>query len=436
MFKTLTGFRDFYPKDCFIRNHIFKVWRNTARLFNFSEYDTPVLEPLELFTTKSGPEIVSQLFAFKDQGERQVALRPELTPSMARLVAAQYNSLPKPIKWFTIGENFRYERPQKGRLRSFYQFNCDIIGDPSPAADAEVIALLIHTFTIFGLSHNAFCIRLSDRLLWTHFLQTFNLSSEQIDYTLTIIDKLERDSPDAIVQKLTSVFKDQAQAFYNKALELASVQSFSDLKAYFEQPSFSSQPSIKERLQQWTKLLDQLSAFNLLPFIKVDLSVVRGLAYYTGFVFEAFQTIGKGRALAGGGRYDNLIQKLGGVDAPATGWAMGDVTLMNLLEETSLLPPCVNALDVFIAIADDPSKTTALSDVSTLRHHGFSVEYSFKSTSLGKQLKQADQLGARFALIYGSNELASNNILAKDLLHKKEHLVSRETLIDSLKELI
>lgn len=436
MFKTLTGFRDFYPKDCFIRNHIFKVWRHTAHLFNFSEYDTPILEPLELFTTKSGPEIVSQLFAFKDQGERDVALRPELTPSMARLVAAHYNGLPKPIKWFTIGENFRYERPQKGRLRSFYQFNCDIIGDPSTAADAEAIALLIHSLTAFGLSHNAFCIRLSDRLLWIYFLQTFNLSQDQIDSTLTIIDKLERDPPEIILQKLSAIFNTQASTFYTQALALAHIQSFDDLKTFFAKDSFTSQPAIQTRLQEWTNLLQQLEALNLTSFIKIDLSIVRGLAYYTGFVFEAFQLIGKGRALAGGGRYDNLIQKLCGVEAPATGWGMGDVTLTNLLEETHLLPTYTKTLDVFVATADDPSKKAALHDVTGLRHHGFSIEYAFKSLPLGKQLKMADQLGARFALIYGSNELANNNVLLKDLLHKKEHLIARDAIVESLRELM
>jgi len=427
MFKNLPGFRDFYPKDCSIRNHIFNIWNNSSRLFGFQEYDSPVLEPLDLFTEKSGEEIISQLFNFEDRGERMVALRPEMTPSLVRLVGAKANSLPKPIKWFNIGENFRYERPQKGRLRSFYQLNCDILGEASPTADAEVIALLIHSLTSFGLNSKDFCIRLSDRNLWVYFLHGWGLDKDDdVQYALSIIDKMEREPPEKTLEQLKAVFGDKAEQFLTQVNVMAKIHTFKDLNDFLKQES--SHETIHQRLEDWEQLIETLEALGIMDFIKVDLSIVRGLAYYTGFVFEAFQLVGKARALAGGGRYDHLVKKLGGPELHAVGFAIGDVTLRDFLEEKKLIPQYVDYPDFFAIWSDSETRKIALTDVSFLRKRGFRVEYSLKNNALGKQLKQANQLGARFALIYGPEEVQINKVIVKDLSQRTEETVIREAL--------
>ncbi len=427
MFQSLPGFRDFYPEDCSVRNHIFKVWRQSARLFGFQEYDAPVLEPLELLTTKSGEEIVTQLFSFEDRGGRAVTLRPEMTPSLARLVGARANGMPKPIKWFNISECFRYERPQKGRLRSFYQFNCDIFGESGPSADAESIALLIHSLTAFGFNSNDFCIRLSDRDLWVYFLHTWGITQdEDVLKALSIIDKMEREKPEKTLELLKEILADKAEFFYEQTKVLSKLNSIEGLQSFFK--AAESSPAIHKRLENWQHLLESLSALNLSDFIKIDLSIVRGLAYYTGFVFEAFQLIGEGRALAGGGRYDNLVKKLGGPELPAVGWAIGDVTLRDFLELKNLVPKYIDAPDFFVITANHAAHLIALADVTKMRHAGYRVEYPLKETSFSKQIKLASQIGARFGLIYGEDEIRDGKVTIKDFNQRKEITIPRHTL--------
>lgn len=427
MFQSLPGFRDFYPEDCAIRNHIFKVWRQSARLFGFQEYDAPVLEPLELLTKKSGEEIIAQLFNFVDRGGRAVTLRPEMTPSLARLVGAKANALPKPIKWFNIAEHFRYERPQKGRLRSFYQLNCDIFGETSPAADAESIALLINCFTAFGVNSNDFCIRLSDRDLWVYFLHQWEIEDEElIQKVLSIIDKMERTKVETTLELLHPFFAEKTNTFFEQAQKLASLNSLKDLKNFFHSERTSE--NIKNRLEDWKHLIENLTALDLLDFIKIDLSIVRGLAYYTGFVFEVFQLIGEGRALAGGGRYDHLVKKLGGPHLPAVGWAIGDVTLLDFLTLKNLVPKYVDAPDYYIVAGNRECQFAALKDVTQMRKTGYRVEYPLKEMAFGKQLKQASDLGAKFALIYAEDEVKQNQIIIKDLKQREEIKISKTDL--------
>ena len=437
MFKSLPGFRDFYPEDCSIRNHIFNVWRKSAKIFGFQEYDAPQLEPLELFTQKSGKEIVSQLFNFKDQGGRTVALRPEMTPSLARLVGAKASAMCKPVKWFNIGEHFRYERPQKGRLRSFYQLNCDILGEPSSAADAEAIGLLIQSLTGFGLTEKEFCVRLSDRNLWKYFLEGWHLEPKQIEAALSIIDKLEKESEEKIKDKLQPIFADKTDSFFKEATNLAHFKSIDELKAFFDNQSLSesAQANISQRLEDWNLLLNTLEHLNLSQFIKIDLSVVRGLAYYTGFVFEAFQTVGKGRALGGGGRYDNLVKKFGGPELSAVGFAMGDVTLRNLLADLKLLSSYADVPLFFAIIDHNHTLKEALSDITKVRNLGYRTEYALKPTNFGKQIKLAGQLKAKYALIYGQSEIEAGIVKVKDLDQGKEADCPGEHIAEFLNEL-
>lgn len=430
-FKSLPGFREFYPEDCAVRNFIFSRWRDAAQRFNFLEWDAPALEPLELFTEKSGEEIVSQLFNFEDKGGRKVSLRPEMTPSLARLVAARAGSLRRPIKWFGIGENYRYEKQQRGRLRAFYQYNADILGEAGCSADAEIIALCVESLCAFGLSSEDFCIRLSDRTLWFLFLENLGISDESIAVkVLSVADKLERVAHDGLVEMMAEALAGtglDAAGTLARIREFVSLEDFSAIEKYFD-----GNEKLAARLDDWRVLLGLLTALGVGDFIRVDLTIVRGLAYYTGFVFEAFQLVGEGRALAGGGRYDKLVKKLGGPDMPAVGFGMGDVTLRNLLEQQGLLPQVADVPDFYTIILGDENRTEALADVADLRRCGLRVEYAFKDGKFGKLIQAAEQTGARYALIYGTNELALGVVKVRDTQERREIAFPREGLADTL----
>ena len=430
MFESLPGFRDFYPDRCAVRNYLFDVWRFGAKRHGFSEYDAPILEPLNLYVEKSGEEITGQLFTFEDRGGRKVALRPEMTPSLARLVGKRGQSLKRPIKWFTVGENFRYEKPQKGRQRSFYQLNADIFGEPGPAADAELIALCIQVLRDLGLTSDDVWLRLSDRFLWVGLLSNYGFDDAQIEQILGIMDKREREPRAATREKLKPYFSDSAEDFIGRAGDLVSARSLEELRSVFteELAREDSGGIIERRLLEWRDLLETLEAMELLPFIRIDLGVVRGLAYYTGFVFEVFERTGKTRSIAGGGRYDHLVGKLGYMEMPAAGFAMGDVTLVDALEAKNLLPDLAEPPEICILIGGERERKVALGDACRLRNNGFRVEYPFKTRSLGKQLKAAVQSGARLALIYRSDELEEDAVRIRDLQLRAEKLVNRKGL--------
>ncbi|MFO8027090.1 MAG: histidine--tRNA ligase [Opitutales bacterium] len=437
-FESLPGFRAFYPELCSRRNYIFSHWRQTARAYCFREYDAPVLESLELYIEKSGEEIVGQLFNFEDRGGRTVALRPEMTPSLARLIAAKANSLKRPVKWFNVGEHYRYERPQKGRLRAFYQFNADVFGEAGPAADAELIALLIQSLQSFGLSEADFRVRLSDRDLWLLMLASEGLEEAGSAEVLGIVDKLERTDRSKTLEKLTPIFGADAERFLAKVEGIIAIQDFEALRSFIESLPLegAAKEAAAKRLADWTFLIDQIDAAGLSAFLKIDLGVVRGLAYYTGFVFEAFEASGAGRALAGGGRYDALVKKLGGPDMPAAGFAMGDVTLVDLLESKGLIPEFLEAPDFVMVIGGADERKAALRDAAALRSIGYRVDYPLKDQGFGKQFKSAGQSGARFVLIYGADELAKGALKVKDLTSGGECELSRDKLQKDLPELV
>ncbi len=422
MFKTLPGFRDFYPEDCAIRNHIFRIWRQSAQCCNFAEYDGPILESLDLFKQKSGDEIVGQLFAFKDQGGREVALRPEMTPSLARMIASKANAMKRPIKWFCVEENFRYERQQKGRLRSFYQYNADVFGEAGPGADAEVIGALILTLFNLGLKDDDFVIRVSDRDLWIMYLKSLGLDEAGILGVLGLVDKMERMPREVLLEKLAVYFNDAAEDFLVKVELLVGIREFNDLKRFFLAHIAPGElmDEVIVRLNAWADLLERLKAMSFGNVIRIDLGIVRGLAYYTGFVFEAFDVKGEHRAIAGGGRYDHLVKKLGGPDMPAVGFAMGDVVIRNLLEEKKLLPKYVQAPDVSVVIGCDEARSAALTTVSALRGAGLKVDYPLKSVGFGKQFKSLNDSGSRFAVIIGEEEIAKGVAKVKDLRSREE----------------
>lgn len=437
MFKTLPGFREFYPEDCAKKSAIFECWRKVARSFGFSEFEPPVLEALELFTEKSGEEIKSQLFEFVDKGGRAVSLRPEMTPSLARMVGAKANSLRRPVKWFAIGENYRYERQQKGRLRAFYQFNADILGDDSIAADAEAIALLIESLRVFGLSEGEFKLRLGDRILWSLFLESEGVGPEHIVKLLSVVDKIAKVSPEAFNDMMTEALAEcpgaNAQSLIERARKFVEIKSFSELEEFFSAYSGDVREKISARLENWRELLGILDAMGLGGFVCVDMGIVRGLAYYTGFVFEAFQTVGTGRALAGGGRYDALVKKLGYPDMPAVGFGMGDVTVADLLELVGKRPQTNSGIDAYAVIGSEEVKAAALSVIFNLRRLGLKIDYPFKLSGFGKQFKAADASGARFAIVFGQDEVQRGLVKLKNLASGEERELKFEALAEALK---
>jgi histidyl-tRNA synthetase len=429
-FQTLPGFREFYPEDFSRRNHIFRLWRQTANTFGFAEYDAPVLEPLELYKAKSGDEIEAQLFSFTDKGGREVALRPEMTPTVCRLVGAKASALKRPIKWFSIAEFYRYERMQKGRGRCFFQFNADIFGEPGPEAETELIALLVQCLASFGLTEEDFYVRLSDRNLWFYYLEALGLDEPRIRGVLGAVDRFEKYGDEAF-KGYTEQFGALDEGLKAKVLAFLQVKSLAALEQIL---GGIGGEKLTARLADWKKLLANLEAMGLSRFIEVDLGVVRGLAYYTGFVFEAFDRKGELRALAGGGRYDDLVQKLGGPALPAVGFAIGDMTFALLLEQRGLMPAFVQAPDVYCVIGGAAERLAAFGDIHALRAAGYRVDYPMKEVAFGKQFKTAAESGAKLALIYGGDELAKGVVKIRDLTDRSEHEVSRAQVVATVRD--
>jgi len=429
-FQTLPGFREFYPEELLRRNYLFRLWRQTAVNFGFSEYDAPVLEALELYKAKSGDEIEAQLFSFTDKGGRAVTLRPEMTPTVCRLVGAKANALKRPIKWFSIGEFYRYERMQRGRGRCFFQFNADIFGEPGVEAESELIGLLVQNLCAFGLTEADFFVRLSDRDLWVYYLSALGLDEPRIKAVLTAVDRYEKHG-EAAFKAYAEVFGEIPAELKARVVEFLGVKSLDGLEAIL---AALGDERIAARLGEWRKLLGNLDAMGLSRFVQVDLGVVRGLAYYTGFVFEAFDRKGELRAIAGGGRYNDLLGKLGYADMPAVGFAIGDMTFALLLEQRGLMPPLLSAPDVYCVIGDgEAERHAALGAIQSLRASGLRVEYSLKPLAFGKQFRAATDAGARIALIFGGDEVARGVLKLRDLNERSEREVPLAAVIESVR---
>ena len=407
--QALPGFRDFLPEDCAKRNYIFARWREVARRYGFVEWDGPPLEATELYKKKSGPEIVEQLFNFKDKGEREVAMRPELTPTLARVVAAHEREFKKPLKWFSIGQFFRYEKQQRGRLREHFQLNCDVIGENDLAADIELVALCIDVLRTFGLTEKDFVVRISDREFWTGFLRDRNVPAERWDELLQIIDRSGREPRDKTAEKLGKL----------------------------AEPVFATLHS-GGKSEKLDRLIGGLRARGLADFVQIDVGIVRGLAYYTGIVFELFDRAGKFRAIAGGGRYDNLIAQLsdGAVSLPALGFAMGDVVLSELINEIPRAREAMQKavasdrkIDIYVVIAKEERRADALAQIQQLRDRGYRVDYPMTPTKVARQFQAAEEAGASLALLYGDEW---PQVKVKNLPRREESLIDHGALLDSV----
>jgi histidyl-tRNA synthetase len=422
-FSALPGFRDFYPAEFALRAHITNAWREAARRYGYEEYDGPPLEPLEIYTEKSGDEIVRQLYAFEDKGGRKVALRPEMTPSFARMVGARAGGLRKPIRWFSIPQLFRYERTQRGRLREHFQWNVDLVGDPGVEADAEVLAVGLDGLRLLGLSDQDIVARVNDRRLLESILLALGVQKERLLDAYGVIDKLGRDSRDQSRSRLRETgLTDQAIE------ELFAVFAAPTLAEFAKH--FSDRPGVAEHLDRLQKYLAALDDLGLASYVRFDPTIVRGLAYYTGIVFEIFDRKGELRAICGGGRYDNLLRSLSDVDLPALGFGMGDVVLGELLKERGLAPAAQGQLDYYIIAVTEHERTLQRRIAQVLRARGHSVSYGFGTASVGKQFKDADARGARAVLVLGPNEVREGVALLRAMGTGEEQRVMINELLE------
>ncbi len=432
----LSGFRDFYPDECAARNAIFSTWRDVARRYGFVEYDGPPLEPLDLFTKKSGPEIVGQLYNFKDKGDREIALRPEMTPTLARLVTARHKDFKKPLKWFSIPQVYRYERPQKGRGREHYQFNCDIIGEAGLEADVELIALVIDTLRAFGLTEKDFVVRLSDRQFWTEYMDELSVPESQRYAFIQAIDKSERESREKTAERIREILISQAAErlvsnlinqegpFSTEDIQLAARILASKLTAVLENAFLRASARLDT-------VETGLRHRGLHDYVKRDYTVVRGLAYYTGVVFEVFDRTGEFRAIAGGGRYDNLLKNLGDVDLPALGFGMGDMVLADLLNAKGLAPGGKKNTGAYLVIADEAFRPQAMQLLGRLREAGHAVDYPFSAAKVGKQFQAAEERGCEFAVVVDAH-LTNGIVQLKNLATREQVEISLADLLSRL----
>src|SRR2546426_3544626 len=408
--KALPGFRDFYPEELTLRNHIFATWRSVAARYGFEEYDGPPLEALDLYTQKSGDEIVQQLYAFRDKGDRDVALRPEMTRTRARMVAARVQALKKPIRWFSIPQLFRYERQQRGRRREHFQLNMDIIGEAGPLADAELMAASVDIMRGFGLGPKDVQLRISDRRVIRGLLLGRGLTESQLPTALAVIDRSE-GVPKNVLEEMLK------EAGYGKR----------EATVVFDVAALRGQEAIKAAGQTGGPLaqaVQALEAMGLGDFVSVDLTIVRGVAYYTGVVVELFDAQKTLRAIAGGGRYDGLL------DLPALGFGMGDVVLGELLKERGATPKASTELGAFLIAVGGDDLPTVLRLAHALRERGIAVEYGLRHAAVRKQLELAAARGAARAVIVGPDERHSGMAVVRDLREGREAKVPMRQLLN------
>ncbi|HSG81208.1 MAG TPA: histidine--tRNA ligase [Gemmatimonadota bacterium] len=424
--KGLPGFRDFYPDELAARSYLMGVWRDVARRYGFQEYDGPPLEALDIYTRKSGEEIVQQLYEFEDKGGRRVALRPEMTPTLARMVGARARALPKPIRWFSMPQLFRYERKQRGRLREHFQLNMDILGEADVLADAELLAAAIDICRATGLDSSQVRARVSDRRVLAAIFQHLGIREGKLEAVYGVVDKLEREPRERLEERLAGLgLKPSAVDGIFQATELRGTDELT--------ANYGDVPKVADKIAELSQYLEHLHDMGVADFVDVDFSVVRGLAYYTGIVFELWDARRELRAICGGGRYDDLLKLISGVEMPALGFGMGDVVLTELLRDHGLLPDPGGATDCFIAYMGDDARRYALRMARELRQAGVSVVYDFRERRLANQLKAANQMGARLTIIIGPQEIEEGMARIRDMVKGDETTVSFDALLSTVK---
>lgn len=411
------GTRDFYPPLMAVRNFIIDGWKAASLRNGFVEYDGPIFEYLKIFQLKSGDEIAEQLFNFTDRGGRSLAIRPEITPTLARMVNQKINSLPKPIKWFSVPRLCRAERPQKGRLREFFQWNIDIIGVDDVLADAEVIYTTVDYLREVGLRHHDVQVKISSRKLLATGLTNIGVPENQLDSLYTLLDKYTKLPRET--------FKEELSKQISNSVIVDKIVKLMGSTAVGEACKVLGLNSDVNCVQELARLYDILGTMGISQYCDLCPSIVRGLAYYTGIVFEIYAIGRELRAIGGGGRYDNLLGDFGGPDIPATGMGMGDCVLEILLREKGLLEnaPAALSLDDFVVCLDSQFMTKAVEVTARLRMAGLASGFSYKGGSLKKQLKEASSANAKRCIIIGA-EYDNGELVVKDMATGKQETVS------------
>ncbi len=411
------GTRDFYPADMAVQNHIFSAWRRVCARFGFQEYEGPSFEHLELYTGKSGDEIVGQLYNFQDKGGRDIALRPEMTPTLARLANQLGRNLRKPARWFSLPRLWRYEKQQRGRLREFFQLNMDILGSESVSADAELIAAACRICEELGLTATDVVARISSRRLISTLLDELGCTDKPPVYLA--LDRREKLPREAFVEGLAGAGLTEDG--------IRRLDALFDAKSLEEVAPLVSSDEARAALSELETLFSLLAAHGVADWCKFDPTVVRGLAYYTGVVYELFDTSRSLRAIAGGGRYDDLLAKLGGERLPAVGFGMGDVVMAELLKDKGLLPTGIPGPDLWLVSVDGDETRLALA-AATLRASGRSVGFAFGGGKLGKQMQAAQENGAKIAVFVGSDRVTADQVEVKDLTSGEQTVSTLEAL--------
>ena len=420
-FQSLPGFRDFYPADFAARDHIVRAWRETARKYGFDEYDGPPLEPLELYVEKSGEEIVEQLYAFTDKGGREVALRPEMTPTLARMVGERGRAMPKPIRWASVPQLFRYERTQRGRLREHFQWNVDIIGEDDIAADAEVLAVALDGLAALGLDAADVEARINDRRLLEALLTHAGVPADRLGAAYGVIDKMSREDAAETRRRLGE------EAGLEDGVIGAVMEIFDhDLAGLNE--LYGDVDAIAPELDQLRRYFDVLGDMGWGDWVRFDPRIVRGLAYYTGTVFEVFDRQGELRAICGGGRYDDLLAAVSDLELSAVGFGMGDVVLAELLRERGLLPDTAPGPDYHIVTITDDERPVLRRVARRLRDAGHSVSYTLRQVGVGKQFKDADSRNAVRTIVLGPDEVGRGVAVVRAMASGDEREVPLDTL--------
>ena len=412
------GTRDFYPEEMRLRNWLFDNFDDAALLHGFEEYDAPVLEHEELYTRKQGEEITQQLYNFQDKGDRKVALRPEMTPSLARMVMSRAGALPMPIKWYSIPQCWRYERTQRGRGREHYQWNVDIWGTNEISADAELISVLVTFFEGVGLTEEDLVIRMSSRKVLEEVLGSLGIVGDMFAQTCIIVDKMDKLPADVVSEQLASL------GIENEAIE--TIQSTLGIKDMESLRSMLGKES--PAVVELTSLFSALDAYGISEWIEFDASIVRGLAYYTGPVFEAHDRAGELRAICGGGRYDKLLSTLGGKDLPATGFGFGDMVIMELLAEKGLVPELTSGNDDIVISLSPELRNAAMQVASSLRATGRSVDLVLEDKRLKWAFKHAERSGAQRLVMVMPDEWKDGKVRIKDLESGEERDISVDSL--------
>ena len=405
MTQGVRGTRDFYPEDMRIRNWLFDNFRAAARSHGFEEYDSPVLEHEELYTRKQGEEITQQLYNFEDKGGRRVALRPEMTPSLARMVMATAGAMPPPIKWFSIPQCWRYERTQRGRGREHYQWNVDIWGSDAVQADAELLSVLVSFLQRVGLNADDLAISISSRKVLEEVLGSLGISGDAFAATCIIVDKMDKLPAEVIEQQLSEQGLDSsAISVIQSTLGLSDLDS---LAAALGEGSGA--------VAELATLFDLIDSYGIADWVTFDASVVRGLAYYTGPVFEAHDRGGKLRAICGGGRYDRLLSSLGGNDMPATGFGFGDMVIMELLNEKGLVPDLPSGNQDIVIASNEDLRSAAMSVATKLRASGRTVDLVLEDKRMKWAFRHAERTGAQRLVMVMPDEWAAGNVRIKEL---------------------